>query len=130
VISPYARHNYVDHALVDTTSILRFIEDNWQLGRIDSLDHPNGTPPGQGSFDQLAGSIEGLFDFAQSLDERPRFPRRQYRRAAVRPRPVAKCRFPGGSCETLNETGPLPGVALISARSAWSRCFADASAVH
>jgi phospholipase C len=63
VISPYAKRNYVDHAVTDITSILRFIEDNWQLGRIDSLDNPGGAPPGQGSFDQLAGSIEGLFDF-------------------------------------------------------------------
>ena len=67
-ISPYAKRNYVDHALIDTTSILRFIEDNWHLGRIDSLDNPDGTPegnplPGQGSFDRLAGSIEGMFDF-------------------------------------------------------------------
>jgi hypothetical protein len=63
VISPFAKRNYVDHAVTDTTSILRFIEDNWQLGRIDSLDNPGGALPGQGSFDQLAGSIEGLFDF-------------------------------------------------------------------
>ncbi len=62
-ISPYAKRNYVDHAILDTTSVLRFIEDNWQLGRINSLDNPNGVPPGQGSFDQFAGSIEGLFDF-------------------------------------------------------------------
>ena len=63
VISPYAKSNYVDHAILDTTSVLRFIEDNWQLGRIDSLDNPGGARAGQGSFDQLAGSIEGLFDF-------------------------------------------------------------------
>ncbi|HTZ79421.1 MAG TPA: alkaline phosphatase family protein [Stellaceae bacterium] len=68
VISPLAKRNYVDHTVLDTTSILRFIEDNWQLGRIDSLDNPDGTangnpPAGQGSFDRLAGSIEGMFDF-------------------------------------------------------------------
>jgi phospholipase C len=68
VISPFAKRNYVDHAVLDTTSILRFVEDNWGTGRIDSLDNPDGTPdgnppPGQGSFDRLAGSIEGLFDF-------------------------------------------------------------------
>ncbi len=63
VISPYAKRNYVDHATLDLTSVLRFIEDNWQLGRIDSLDNPGGAAAGQGSFDQLAGSIEGLFDF-------------------------------------------------------------------
>jgi len=52
VISPYAKHNYVDHSINDTTSILRFIEDNWSLGRI-----------GDQSFDALAGSILGMFDF-------------------------------------------------------------------
>jgi phospholipase C len=65
VISPFAKPNYIDHAVVDTTSILRFIEDNWQLGRIDSLDNPGGAPTGEGSFDAVAGSIEGLLDFDQ-----------------------------------------------------------------
>jgi len=53
VISPWARHNYVDHTTTDQTSILRFVEDNW-LG---------GERIGQGSFDALAGSINTLFDF-------------------------------------------------------------------
>ena len=44
----------MDHRLTDQTSILRFIEDNW-LG---------GQRLGQGSYDQLAGSIEGMFDFS------------------------------------------------------------------
>jgi phospholipase C len=52
VISPYARQNYVDHTLTDQSSILRFIEENWQVGRIG--DH---------SFDAIAGSLGGLFDF-------------------------------------------------------------------
>ena len=52
VISPYAKHNYVEHAVNDITSILRFIEDNWNLGRI-----------GDQSFDALAGCILGMFDF-------------------------------------------------------------------
>jgi phospholipase C len=34
VISPWARKNYVDHRVTDQSSILRFIEDNWNLGRI------------------------------------------------------------------------------------------------
>lgn len=52
VISPYAKTNYVDHTLIDQTSIMRFIEDNWLNGqRI------------QGSFDQLAGSLNGMLDF-------------------------------------------------------------------
>jgi phospholipase C len=54
LISPYARRNYVDHSLNDTTSILRFIEYNWDLGTI-------GDPE---SFDVLAsGTILGMFDF-------------------------------------------------------------------
>ena len=31
LVSPYARRGHVDSTLLDTTSILRFIEDNWQL---------------------------------------------------------------------------------------------------
>ena len=52
VISPFAKRNFVDHSINDTTSILRFIEDNWSLGRI-----------GDQSFDALSGSILGMFDF-------------------------------------------------------------------
>jgi phospholipase C len=52
VISPFAKKNFVDHTITDQSSILRFIEDNWKLGRI-----------GNGSFDALAGSLVNLFDF-------------------------------------------------------------------
>lgn len=34
VISPYSKINYVDHTVTDQASILRFIKDNWNLGRI------------------------------------------------------------------------------------------------
>jgi phospholipase C len=53
VISPYARQNAIDHTLTTQSSILRFIEDDWQTGRI-----------GGGSFDATAGSLLGMFDFA------------------------------------------------------------------
>jgi phospholipase C len=53
VISPYAKQNFVDHSITDQTSILRFIEDNWGLGRI-----------GDQSFDAKAGSLDNLFDFS------------------------------------------------------------------
>jgi len=54
LISPYAKRNYVDHSLNDITSILRFIEYNWNLGTI-------GDPQ---SFDVLAsGTVMGMFDF-------------------------------------------------------------------
>jgi phospholipase C len=52
VISPYARSNVVDHSITDLTSILRFVEDNWSLGRI-----------GGGSYDAIAGPLINLFDF-------------------------------------------------------------------
>jgi phospholipase C len=52
VISPWSRVNFVDHTLTDQTSVIRFIEDNWRLGRI-----------GDGSFDALAGPITNMFDF-------------------------------------------------------------------
>jgi phospholipase C len=51
-ISPYAKQNFVDHGLSDQSSIVRFIEDNWSLGRL-----------GNGSFDALAGTLDNLFDF-------------------------------------------------------------------
>jgi phospholipase C len=60
VISPFAKRNYVDHTVTDQTSILRFIEDNW-LG---------GQRIGQGSFDSIANSIDGMFDFRREPSNR------------------------------------------------------------
>jgi phospholipase C len=60
VISPYAKANYVDHNLTDQTSVLRFIEENFELGFIDGAVTP---PVGTGSFDRVAGQINGMFDF-------------------------------------------------------------------
>jgi len=34
VISPFAKRNFVDHTVTDQSSVLRFIEDNWETGRI------------------------------------------------------------------------------------------------
>jgi len=52
VISPYAKTNFVDHTMLDQTSILRFIEDNWLSGQRIA-----------GSFDALAGSITNMLNF-------------------------------------------------------------------
>ena len=49
---PTRKTNYVDHTLTDQTSILRFIEDNWRSAAI-----------GDGSFDAIAGPLNGMFDF-------------------------------------------------------------------
>ncbi|HUA50247.1 MAG TPA: alkaline phosphatase family protein [Solirubrobacteraceae bacterium] len=62
VISPYARHNYVDHNLSDQSSITNLIEYNWRLP---------GIP---GSYDQALATTdrrEGIpFDLAAMFDFR------------------------------------------------------------
>ena len=68
VISPFARSNYVDHAVTDQSSVLRFIEDNFGLGRIDQFS-PKTVAAG-GSFDQVAGSLDSMFDFDHDHDGR------------------------------------------------------------
>ena len=55
VISPYAKPNFVDHTVTDQSSILRFIEANWNLGQI-----------GDQSFDEKAGPLTNMFDFSGS----------------------------------------------------------------
>jgi phospholipase C len=55
VISPYAKRNFVDHAVTDQSSILKFVELNWSLG-----------PIGGASYDALAGTLKNVFDFSQS----------------------------------------------------------------
>ena len=59
MISPYSRVNFVDHSVTDQTSILRFIEDNWSLGRI-----------GGSSFDSMAGSLANMLEFGDGGDGR------------------------------------------------------------
>ncbi len=53
VISPWSKANYVDHSVTDQSSILRFIEDNWNTGRV-----------GDDSADSKAGTLDNMFDFA------------------------------------------------------------------
>jgi phospholipase C len=57
VVSPWAKRNFIDDTITDQSSILRFIEDNWNLGRI-----------GNGSVDAIAGTLNNMFNFnAQQL---------------------------------------------------------------
>ena len=53
VISPFAKKGFVDHTQYDTTSILRLIEDRWNL-------QPLGTR------DAATGNLSTAFDFSQS----------------------------------------------------------------
>jgi phospholipase C len=48
----------VDHTLTDQSSVLRFVEDNWSLGKI-----------GGGSFDAIANPINNVFDFTKSTPQ-------------------------------------------------------------
>jgi phospholipase C len=52
VISPWARRNYVDGTFTEQSSIPKFIEENWGLGKI-----------GGGSEDTTSGTLENMFDF-------------------------------------------------------------------
>ena len=64
VISPYTRENDVSHNVTDQSSVVKFIEDNW-LG---------GERIGGGSYDQIAGSLDGwggLLDFHVRLQFSP-----------------------------------------------------------
>jgi phospholipase C len=60
VISPWSKVNHVDHTLTDQTSILKFVEDNWGLGRI-----------GDYSFDSRAGSLNGMLNFGGKPHTKP-----------------------------------------------------------
>jgi hypothetical protein len=52
VISPYAKPGYVSRTEYEQASILKFIEQNWDLGSL-------------GSTDQRATSIRNMFDFTE-----------------------------------------------------------------
>jgi phospholipase C len=52
--------NLVDHTVTDQASILRFIEDNWDLGRL-----------GDASFDHVSGSLTNMFDFDSPANADP-----------------------------------------------------------
>jgi phospholipase C len=63
VISPWSRENYVSSDMTDTTSVVKFIENNWL--------HGERIP---GSYDATAGSLDapgGMLDFYQFPHLRP-----------------------------------------------------------
>jgi phospholipase C len=72
-LSPWSKVNYVGHTLTDHSSVLRFIEDNFNLDYIDgpaTFDPANGqripnfvVAPERQSFDVVTGSFNSLFDF-------------------------------------------------------------------
>jgi phospholipase C len=60
VISPWARSNYVDGTFTEQSSVTRFIEENWGLGKI------GGT-----SEDATSGTLDNMFDFSRSDNRAP-----------------------------------------------------------
>jgi phospholipase C len=52
VISPWSKRNYVDNTLVDQSSVVKFIEQNWSLPAL-----------GNGATDTTAGSLMSMFNF-------------------------------------------------------------------
>jgi len=58
VISPWAKHDYVDHTPYEFASLLKMVEDNWNLPR---LPNPNDR-------DELSsiGDMANAFDFSQT----------------------------------------------------------------
>lgn len=57
LISPYAKSGYIDHTLLDFTSVLKFIEQNWNIAPLAQRD-------------ANANNFLSAFDFSQS----PRLP--------------------------------------------------------
>lgn len=51
LVSPYARHGYVDHTTLDITSGLKFIEENWGVAPLTRRD-------------ALASNLTSAFDFS------------------------------------------------------------------
>jgi phospholipase C len=68
VISPYARHGYIDHQVLSTDSYLRFIEDDFLGGqRIDPAT--DGRPDGRPFVSEDApglGDLSSDFNFARA----------------------------------------------------------------
>ena len=54
VVSPWVKPNFIDDTITDQSSILRFIEDNWNLGRT-----------GSGSTDAIASTLNNMFNFSE-----------------------------------------------------------------
>jgi phospholipase C len=58
LVSPWARHGYIDSTQLDFTSMLKFIEQNWGLAPLAARD-------------AKANSIAGAFDFSQGRARAP-----------------------------------------------------------
>jgi phospholipase C len=66
IVSPYAKQGYVSHVQLETGSILRFVEDEFGLGRLAASD-------------KRAAAPLDAFDFSQNPRSFNRIPNRRLR---------------------------------------------------
>jgi phospholipase C len=70
LVSPYARRGYIDHTRLDFTSILKFIEQNWNLDPLASRDRNADTFAG--AFDFKSAPREAAFVASErSVEKKP-----------------------------------------------------------
>jgi len=55
VVSPYTKKGTISHTQYEFASILKFVEDNWDLGQMGTPSYPNN--------DARATSMDDMFDF-------------------------------------------------------------------
>jgi phospholipase C len=55
VVSPWSKSNFVDNTLIDQSSVVKFIEQNWNVPAL-----------GNGAADTPAGSLMSMFDFSHN----------------------------------------------------------------
>jgi phospholipase C len=72
VISPYARRGVVSHELAEFSSVLRFIEDNWRLGRLTRRDR--SATPMMSAFDFASPAQPPILLPERTDCQGPRFP--------------------------------------------------------
>jgi len=57
IVSPWSKSNFVDNTFTDQSSVVKFIEQNWNLPAL-----------GNGAADTSAGSLMSMFDFSNQGD--------------------------------------------------------------
>jgi phospholipase C len=62
VVSPWSKSNFVDNTFTDQSSVVKFIEQNWNLPAL-----------GNGAADASAGSLMSMFDFSNNQGNAPLF---------------------------------------------------------
>ena len=69
VISPWSRHNFVDHSLTNQASVMVFVEDNWLKSE----------RTGQGSFDAISQFADRYVRFSKQTTARKTDTGREHR---------------------------------------------------